>query len=319
MGSLAIERLDAPAAELAARSRAWAATGAAARLTIGEPSDEGVVLGAFQRSSELGASLDGAPALFRRGSGGGAARVGPGRVWLQLTLGRPDALVPCTPDKLLNRYVRPLLRALTRATNAPASWFGRDWISAAHRPIALVAFAHDAAANCALFEAIVAVNAPFACGDRPSFLGKAPATLGEIAGRTVDPRRVVELAVEAYAGIATSTVAPAPASTPAARSDEPWTELPWAATRAEAIGLVGAGRDGAGRLCVGGELMASRDALARLEDVVSALPPTASEDEIGRAVDAALTTGGAVTFGVRSLASLRDVIVDALRAAQNIA
>ncbi|MCW5833524.1 MAG: hypothetical protein KIS78_14065, partial [Labilithrix sp.] len=75
-----------------------------------------------------------------------------------------------------------------------------------------------------------------------------------------------------------------------------------------------AGRDVDGRLRVGGELMASRDALARLEDLVASLPPDAGEDDVGRAVDEALTTRGAVTFGVRSLASVRDAILDALRA-----
>lgn len=327
MGSLAIERLDASASELAARSRAWeAGGGAAARLTIGAPSDEAIVLGAFQRASELaggrgGAGADGPLATLRRGSGGGAARVGPGRVWIQLSLARPDALVACTADKLLNRYVRPLLRALTRAASVPASWFGRDWISAAGRPVALVAFAHDAAADRALFEAIVAVNAPFACGDRPSFLGKAPATLDEIAGRAVDPARVAELAAEAYASAATSIVDAAPFAVRAAPLLGPGAsegggagEPAWAATREEAIGVVAAGRDVDGRLRVGGELMASRDALARLEDLVASLPPDAGEDDVGRAVDEALTTRGAVTFGVRSLASVRDAILDALRA-----
>ncbi|MBX3216226.1 MAG: hypothetical protein KF850_29575 [Labilithrix sp.] len=337
MGSLAIERVDASASELAARSRAWDADrGEDARLTIGSPSDEAIVLGAFQRASELegqrvgAAGVDAPLAVLRRGSGGAAARVGPGCVWLQLSLARPDALVACTADKLLNRYVRPLLRALTRAASVPASWFGRDWISAAHRPVALVALAHDAAANRALFEAIVAVSAPFACGDRPSFLGKAPATLDELAGRAVDPARVAELAVEAYAATATSIVevgaaglaprgAPAsivevgaaglaPRGAPAALGAPAW-----AAIREEAIGLVAAGRDAAGRIRVGGELMASRDAIARLEDLIAALPPDASEEQVGRAVDEALTTHGAVTFGVRAFASLRDVIVAALR------
>ena len=88
-------------------------------------------------------------------------------------------------------------------------------------------------------------------------------------------------------------------------------EEPWAATREEAIGTIGAGRDRAGRLRIGGELMASVDALARLEDLIAELPADANAEDVGRAVDDALTTGGAVTFGVRSLETLRDVILDA--------
>jgi hypothetical protein len=37
-----------------------------------------------------------------------------------------------------------------------------------------------------------------------------------------------------------------------------------------------------------------------------------TSEAVGRAVDEAFTTGGAVLFGVRSLASIRDVILDAL-------
>lgn len=308
MGSLAIERLEGTAEVLAARSRQWGPTrGADALLAIGSPSDEAVVLGAFQRASELGEGA-GARAL-RRGSGGGAARVGPGTVWLQLSLARPDALVECTPDKLLNRYVRPLLRALTRAAGVPVSYFGRDWISAAHRPVALVGLAHEATTNRALFEAVVAVSTPLSVGDRPSFLGKAPATLDEIAGRALHPDRVVEAVVDAYR---TSASAHVDRSSEEAEAEAPSIdEGAWSATREEAIGTIGAGRDASGRLRVGGELMASRDALARLEALLAALPAEASEDDVGRAVDEALGSGGAITFGVRSLVSIRDAIVEA--------
>ena len=312
MGSLAIERLEGSAEAFAARSCRWGPTrGADALLAIGSPSDEGVVLGAFQRAGELGEIAGGARAL-RRGSGGGAARVGPGTVWIQLSLARPDALVACTPDKLLNRYVRPLLRALTRVAGVPASYFGRDWISAAHRPVALVGLGHEAATNRALFEAVVAVSTPVAAGERPSFLGKAPATLDEVAGRSLDPHRLIEAVVDAYRTSASAQVdLEAEAQAPTSSIDDGTCEAAWSATREEAIGTIGAGRDASGRLRVGGELMASRDALARLEELLAALPPDASDDDVGRAVDDALGTGGAITFGVRSLASIRDVIVEA--------
>ncbi|OJY25998.1 MAG: hypothetical protein BGO98_36035 [Myxococcales bacterium 68-20] len=308
MGSLAIERLEGAAAVFAARSRGWGPTrGADALLAIGSPSDEAVVLGAFQRAGELG---EGAYArALRRGSGGGAARVGPGTVWLQLSLARPDALIACTPDKLLNRYVRPLLRALTRAAGVPVSYFGRDWISAAHRPVALVGLGHEATTNRALFEAVVAVSTPLSVSDRPSFLGKVPATLDEIAGRALDPQRVVEVVVDAYRTSASAHVDRPSGEAPSI--DEGTCEVAWSATREEAIGTIGAGLDASGRLRVGGELMVSRDALARLEALLAALPADASEDDIGRAVDEALGSGGAITFGVRSLASIRDAIVEA--------
>ncbi len=316
MGSLAIGRLEASAPVLAARSRTWRASESAdALLLIGSPTDEALVLGAFQRASEVEERSE-AP-IVRRGSGGGAARVGAGSVWLQLALARPDALVACTPDKLLNRYVRPLLRALTKSVSTPASYFGRDWISAAHRPVALVAFAHEAQTGAALFEAIIAVGTPFSAGARPSFLGKTPATLEAVAGRTIDRANVADAIAEAYATAATTTTESAStgaAPTPTSSGAElVGSEPVWAATRQEAIGLVAAGRDASGKLRVGGELMASSDAVARLEDRVASLPANASEAEIGHIVDESLTTGGAMVFGVRSLASIRDVVVEARR------
>jgi len=314
MGSLAIERLDAPARALAARSWAWrAGEKTDAALLIGSPTDEALVLGAFQRASEVG-SFTGAGRdlpVLRRGSGGGAARVGCGTVWLQLALARPDALVACTPDKLLNRYVRPLLRAITKVTSTQASYFARDWISVAHRPVALVAFAHEARTNAALVEAIIAVSTPFAGERRRSFLDKTPATLEEIGGKAIDRARLVDLIADAYRGIAASAVdmhavEPAPLAPELDRSEPAWTAI-----RDEAIGIVAAGRDASGKLRVGGELMASSDAIGRLEDGIASLPGNASEETIGRIVDEALAARNAITFGVRTLTSIRDVILEA--------
>jgi hypothetical protein len=317
MGSLTIDELyDAPPAELAARSLSWAAIrGADARLVVAVPSTEAIVLGAFQRRSELlplGPD-DAALPVYRRGSGGAAARVGPGTVWVQLALARLDALVPCTADKLLNRYVRPLLRALGRVTSRPVHYFGRDWISAAHRPVALVAFAHDASSGEASFEALVAVRMPFALRERASFMGKEPATLDEIAGTPIDGTAVAGAIASAYRALASDVREAAP---PPIALAEPLLadDHAWSAVREEAIGIVACGRDASERLRVGGELMVSRDAVARLEDRIAALGSGATADDVGRAVDEAFTTRGAVLFGVRSLASIRDVVVAALEA-----
>jgi hypothetical protein len=314
MGSLTIHELyDVPPAELAARSLSWTAIrGADARLVVAVPSEEAIVIGAFQRRSELlplGPD-DAVLSVYRRGSGGAAARAGPGTVWVQLSLARPDAIVPCTADKVLNRYVRPLLRALTRVASRPAHYFGRDWISAAHRPVGLVAFAHDASTGEASFEALVGVRAPFVLRERASFMGKEPATLEAIAGTPIDVRTVAGAIASAYRALASDVreeAAPAIAAAEPLLADDAWS-----AVREEAIGIVACGRDAGGRVRVGGELMASRDALARLEDRIAALGAGATADDVGRAVDEAFTTRGAVLFGVRSLASIRDVIVDAM-------
>lgn len=275
-----------------------------AELELLVPSDELVVQGAFdvQRAGP------------RRGSGGGPVRVGPGSLWIQLALARPDALVPCDAERLLNRHVRPLLEALTRA-GALAHYFGRDWVSSSKRPLAAVGFAHEARTGRACFEAVVAVSTPFAEAGRRSFLGNAPATLAELGRRAPDVARLGDGLVAAFAkasGREVETLALAN-SLPEAEDPE---VVPFLATGEEAIGPIGAGREASGRLRVGGELMASRDAMTALEDALAALEAdgrVTDVDAVSAAIDGALGPP-AVVFGVRALVALRDVIVRAARA-----
>ena len=271
-----------------------------AELLVAVPRDQALALGAHQRACEAPSEL----ALVRRGSGGAEARVGPGSVWLQLALAAPGVLVPCPPERLVNRYVRPLLRAITKV-GVLAHYFDRDWVSGQKRPVAAVAFAHDATSGRAFVEAIVAVSTPFAVRPRASTMGKEPATLAEL-GAKVEPRVLAQAIMasyeEAYGAspgeLSTAPVVAAPVV------DEP----PWTATSNEAIGLVGAGRDAQGRLRLGGELMVSRDALARLETALETPP-----DDLGALLDATLGAPGVALFGVRSLTSLRDLLGRACR------
>lgn len=319
-----------PAAELAAISRTALDRPLvhAAELVIAVPSDEAVILGSMQRFSELEAA--GVPAsrlVTRRGSGGAEAAVGPGTVWLQLALSSPSALVACEPGRLLNRYVRPLLRAIAKV-GALAHYFDRDWVSASRgsfkAPIAQLAFAHDATTGRALVEAVVGVSTPFAVRARGSFLGKPPLTLRALGvDADVDAGRVADLVIDAYAnayGIGELALDTASEMTRAlsrdlagSAADDPRADPPWAATREEAIGLVAAGRDLEGRVRVGGELMASRDVIASLERDIAEASSGGTIDgaRIDRAVDG-LAAPGVAMLGVRSLRSIRDAIDEAL-------
>jgi len=304
----------APARDLAAASRHALdrPLGAAAELLVGVPTDEAVVLGAYQRSSELEAATARAQPRSRRGSGGAETRVGPGTVWMQLSLAEPSALVACEPSRLLNRYVRPLVRAITKL-GATAQYGDRDFVSAlrggARAPVAYVAFAHDAQTKRALVEAIVAVSTPFAVRDRASYLGRAPSTL-EALGAVGDVDRAANAILAAYADAyeALAIVDAVPACKEAAEIEQ---EAPWTATEREAIGVVGAGRDRAGALRIGGELMVSRDVLAAAERAVDR---ATNEHDIDRALDR-LASGDVALLGVRSLRSLRACVL-AVRAAQ---
>ena len=188
------------------------------------PAEETLLLGAFQRRSEVQSGL---PAR-RRASGGAAVRVGPGTVWFQ------EPFAGVEPDKILNRTVRPLLAWLTKRTSRPVRYFGRDWIAVAGRPVGIVAFSYEAKTKRGLFEAFVAARSLVTLGDRASYRGKEPMALDVDADRLVDD----VVAVASYAV-----------------EDEP----PWSVTTEDAIGLVGAGPDRNGVLRVGGEFMGSSD------------------------------------------------------------
>lgn len=278
-----------------------------AELWVAIARDEAVLVGAFQR----GAGMPAEWALSRRGSGGPEVRVGPGTVHVALALAHPGALVSCDETRIVNRLVRPLLRALTR-TGSLAHYFGRDWVSVAHRPAAWVGFAHDATTRRTLFEAFVAVRTPFAATDRASFLGKAPGTLESIAGRAVDPARVAAAIVEGYARDAEVVAVDAPPAQAAggealAGADDARTDPPWAATCETPIGTLGAGLDARGAFRIGGDLLVSRDALARLEARVA----TVADDDVGRVVDETLAAPGVAVEGVPSLGAVRDVVLAA--------
>ena len=321
-----------PAAGLAAVSR----TGLdrpltnSAELVVAVPSDEALILGSMQRLSELDAAgIDPSKLVTRRGSGGAEVSIGPGTVWIQLALTSPSALVACEPDRLINRYVRPLLLALAKV-GAVAHYFDRDWVSAAKSPVAAVSFGHDTGTGRALVEAFVAVTTPFAVRDRASFLGKPPRTLRELLAvdrltdHPVDPGRVADAVIDAYTaayGIGELSLDTASEMTldlsqdyAGGAADAPRNDPPWSATRHEAIGLVAAGRDREGRLRVGGELMASRDVMARLESEIAAAAVGGQIDgaRIDRAVDT-LAAPGVAMLGVRTLQTIRDAIQEALQ------
>jgi hypothetical protein len=289
------------AAEFAAHSRAALdrPLGHVAEIWTGVSGDEALLLGAFQRSVGMPVSRP----LLRRGSGGPEVLVGPGTIHVALALAHPDALTACDESRIVNRMVRPLLRVLTKAARL-AHFFGRDWVSVAHRPAAWVGFAHDAGTRRTLFEAFVAVRTPFAIADRPSFLGKPYGTLEAIAGRTLDALSIGDAIVDAY--LAAYNAEPVELAVPHTPADvvEMRADPPWAATSEEAIGTIGAGPDAAGVFRVGGDLLVSRDALAELETRVA----SAASADVGRIVDETLRRPGVALDGVRSLSSVADVV-----------
>jgi hypothetical protein len=297
------------AREMAAFSRAALdrPLACAAELFVSIATDDALLVGAYQRPAGWGRDL----LLLRRGSGGPEVRVGPGTVHVALCLEHPAALMTCDEKRVVNRHVRPLLRALS-STGSLAHFFGRDWVSVAHTPVAWVGFAHDSASRRTLFEAFVAVRAPFAVRERTSLRGKPPGTLEATRGSAIDVVRLTDAIVEAYGRERAVARLDDPASPGAAGPQGPGYEAdlvdaaepPWAATVEEAIGTLGAGPDARGVFRVGGDLLVSRDALALLEERVA----RASDEDLPAVIDATLAAPGVALDGVRSLASVLDVV-----------
>ena len=268
-----------------------------AEIRVGWGLENGTVLGSFQRAGD-------APArpVARRATGGAAVNVGEGTLHVVLGLSSPSALMPCDEDKILNRHVRPLLRALTRS-GALAHYFGRDWLSVGHRPAAYVAFAHLRATGRTVVEAFIAVGTPFALEERVSYMHKVPGTLDEIRGAPMD-RGKLERAVVAAFGDALAPI-PAGSLAPAPTPDEP----PWEATVDEAIGPLRAGRDATGIVRLGGELMASADAIAELETRLHDAP----RQDLDALVEGVFSAPRTALFGVKSVRSIRDVLAKVLK------
>ena len=276
-----------------------------AELTISEVTTLAWVIGAFQRGQGMPTETP----LMRRISGGAPVCVGPGTIHVALALRSPSVLFPVDARRLINRYVRPLLRALTKS-GASAAYFGRDWISVEHRPAAIVGFAHDGGTGRAVFEAFVALRTPFSEA-RPAFLGKEPGTLESLVGRAFDAAVVAKAIADAYlalAGGVARELVPHPVVDTARVDEALRAEPPWEARVEEVIGPVSAGRDSAGVLRLGGDFMASRDAVARLEARLSHSAEPSAE-ELGVWVNEAFTAPGIAIEGVRDLGSLKTVLL----------
>jgi len=267
-----------------------------AELWIVEPTASATMFGAYQPTA--------AP---RRASGGAEVALGPGTLHVMLALPSLAMLELARPAVILNRAVRPLLRALTRK-GALAHYFGRDWISAAGRPIALVSFAHEAATQRTLVEVSVSVSQSCISRARASYRGAAPATLEELGG---------PISVSEVADRVSRAVLDAYGLAPEARDLPDDAELAAAPTFAarptltnvheDAIGPIGVGPDADGTLRFGGELMASFDALAALETSLREID-RADVAAIQAAVERALARPEVALFGVRAIDAFVELV-----------
>ena len=289
------------------------------RFSLASVAGEELVLGAFQRArSAIAPGFLPELARTRRLSGGPALLAGPGTLHLTLALPSADALVEGGPHKIVNRYVRPLLRALGRL-GAPARYVGRDWVSVGQRPVAWVGFAHHAGTGAAFFEAFLAVDHPFALPpeadgyparrNRP-FFDLRPATLRELRGESLTMETVGDRVWQAYEKAHGAALDRAPFAEAELRPPDPDDRSPFGALEEEAIGFVGA--IGGPSPELGGDLMASEDLMLALGAALAPLGPSASEDEVTQALGEAIGRTGGVIDGLRDQFSLARVAARAL-------
>ncbi len=238
-----------------------------------------------------------------RASGGADFAVDGTVLYAALALSAPNALVPdAHVGNLLNRYVRPLLRAL-KHVGVNARYSDRDWIGTPNGPIASLGFARLERTERTLIETCIAVSGGLWLEPtRASFLGKLPTHLHALNVQQ-GPKGIAKLIVDSY--ISTSNVEPL---------ETTFSCAPCKAAEAEnfafthvapiPIGWVGATQTDDGLLHVGGEWMAASDVVTELERVVS----TCAVEEIPHAVQATLGRKSAGTFGIQTLTPFVNVI-----------
>ncbi|HZR80240.1 MAG TPA: hypothetical protein VFD92_04005 [Candidatus Binatia bacterium] len=171
-----------------------------------------VALGAFEPEPSLASAATpaGAPAIWRRTTGGRAVGCGTDAAILTVALPHRSALVgddpgALKPEQVMNRAVRGVLAALRKLALDPI-YPGLDAITVARRPIAHVSFAENADGPC-LFQAIVARERAIALAPDASGAPEPTSLAEQLAVRrrdaAVDPARLARelpaLVAEGYA------------------------------------------------------------------------------------------------------------------------
>lgn len=246
-----------------------------------------IVLGAAQRAGrvvDMRACETAGVRVFRRSSTGTAAYLGGRSILWSLALPNVAALIAdATPRTLLNRNVRPFLRALTSA-GLQAQYFGREWIAVKRAPAALLGF-DVTPGGAVLLEVIAGFDAPIAIPgelaaplerDVLRWRGRSPEALASLLAAPGDPldlaRRVAE-GVARHADLELEEVLRGAPLDPVAAIEDPLDPVPAGLVLAPPIrvpiGWVEAAASAPGEprlqtIWLGGDVLAPRWLLAEL-------------------------------------------------------
>ena len=281
-----------------------------------------VLLGRHQRARsavDAAAARSRALPLLRRAGGGRSLFAAEGAFGVFLYTPPGEVLVaPAFPaDRITNRYVRGLLSALRSLGAERAAYFGRDFVSADQRQLAVVSQEATAAGGLA-FEAFIPMDRPLSL---PAELAREPAhsdtrvggppaaTLADFSGGPVAFDALAAALAEGWGKLSGRELAPLPGTLPEealppAEEDEVGllesgpVEIPIGFL--EVLTGVAAGRLVGPRLR--GDFIAPAEAVRALEAALEGAPLDAVE--IGRRVDAAFHGPGAFLHGVRGLGTV---------------
>lgn len=286
-------------------------------VAVGEDGSDALSIGCFDRPiSPPPLARPPAPTTFvRRETGGKSANVGPGlvRVLVRFAMDTPapegsregPLFVPDAP-RILNRAVRPLLRALRKLTPL-VHYFGRDVISVridgARHDIAAVGFAHDGATGQGVLEALLSVRPGLS--PRPDVAPLPDVLVGLPAGWE---RTLCDLISSSYEreGATRTALSPLP---------EVDASMTWDHTEVvPPVGMrVGVSFD---PLSVGGDFFGSSDWLRAIGDALAHVPRPTTADAIRAVFDVASpSASGGVLLGIEGPHVLAEAIVTALESA----
>lgn len=171
-----------------------------------------VILGQHQHTArvlDVDAAAKRGVTVARRATAGTAMVAGGEALFVSLALPQVNSLFPdATFRSILNRNVRPLLRGLTSA-GVEAHYFGREWVSAKRRAVAVLGF-DVTAEGAVLVEALMGMDAPvavpadIASADERAvdrYKGHPPAALRELV-QSITTERLGEALIAAYSAAA---------------------------------------------------------------------------------------------------------------------
>jgi hypothetical protein len=266
---------------------------------IGEDAQFGLAIAAFDRLDDeilrAHGLAPGALPVVRRLGGGSAVQVGPGIVRVAFRFPMDGRIAP-DAERIVNRAVRPILRALRRCTPL-AHYFGRDVVSVKvagqRRDVGVVGFGHDATAGTAVLEVFLALTAK----PRPDLVPLADLVPGLTAAALCE-RLAHELAAE---GVSCSPLVPLAAVDADA-------EPSWEVVAHTPFARVGASADPPR---IGGDFFVSSDWLRQLHARLDALPAGSSTTAIEASFDEGLRDGQ-VLVGVAQPRDLAAPLLEAL-------